>query len=183
MALRLMKRTALCRDGVAAVLGPALIVAPALAVTSLGAARAAAKTLGFPVRLAPGEANALSLSDDAALVAAWESLIASLDQGDTSRARREADPWQTRLILPGGPTTRLTYRREPLPTLYGEDLTLPLPARERDLEHLPRGRALIAALSTVAVHHPEVSELTIDLDADGRLIDGSGHLLPLPRPA
>ena len=186
MALRLMKRNTLSRDDVTALLGRDVVTAPALAATSLGAARAAAKTLGFPVRLAPGDAAALV--DDAALVTAWESLVSSLasrpsgDPADAPRARHEPDPWQTRLVLPGGPTTRLTYRREPLPTLHGPNLALPLPGRERDLTHLPNSRALIAALSSIAVHHPEVDELVLELDADGRLIDGSGALVPLPLP-
>ncbi len=186
MALRLMKRTTLGRDDVTALLGRDVTTAPAIAATSLGAARAASKTLGFPVRLAPGEVTAIA--DDAALVAAWESLLSSLssgssgDQADAPRGRHAPDPWQTRLVLPGGPTTRLTYRREPLPTLCGPDLALPLPGRERDLTRLPNSRALIAALSTIAVHHPEVDELVLELDIDGRLIDGAGKLVPLRLP-
>lgn len=177
MGLRLMKRLALERDQLASMLQ--LETAPSFAVTSLAAAIDAAERIGFPVRLTPEPSP---LADRESLTQAWERLVAGLSAPMplSARGAMSDDPWHARRILPALETVRLTHTSHPLPvaTLRGE--ALPLPARLTDLERHDRFAVALRALTDLAANHPEVASLDLELDLTGRLVDGSGKLLPLP---
>lgn len=177
MGLRLMKRLALERDQLASLLQ--LEAAPSFAVTSLAAALDAAERIGYPVRLTPEPSP---LADREALTQAWERLIAGLSAPTplSARGAMSDDAWHARRILPALETAHLSYASHPLPvaTLRGEALALP--ARLTDLERHGPFAAALKALTDLAANHPEVAALDLELDLSGRLVDGSGMLLPLP---
>lgn len=179
MGLRLMKRLALERDQVQTLLGGQVEAAPSFAVTSLAAALDAAERIGYPVRLTP---ELSSLADREMLTQAWERLVAGLSAPTpfSARGAMRDDAWHARRLLPALETVRLSYAAHPLPVATCRGESLALPARLADLERHDRFAAALNALTDLAANHPEVASLDLELDLSGRLVDGSGELLPLP---
>lgn len=185
MALRLMRQTTPERAQVLSLYLAGAAAAPALAASNLAGALHAAERLGYPVVLDRGDAA--PLGDATALSAHWERIVAGLGerQGEEVLAPawgRAPDAWHHRMVIAcQGPLRPIRYRASPLPEVELDGARCALPIAADLVERHPELGGLLAALTDVCAHHPEVRSLELAVDLAGRVVLARGELFPLPR--